>query len=696
MTAVAAAEPTWRVRTPAVPTLIFWATESLPILITPLLELTNTPLAPFKVKLPPDAATVAPVPPLTVNKPLVVVKLEAPTASKLIPPAPASKLTVAVDDPTWTTRLPAVPILISKFTALLPMLITLALELISIFPVEFIEIEVELISNNAASISTVLPVPLRVKVPPVEVTVTPAAPLRVNKPTDVVKLDAAAESKLMVPTASSITDAAEPEPTWIARAPAVPTLIDPVTASLPILITPVVELRARPPLPPTVNIPADVLIFEALEESTLNVIASRLTAVADAEPTWTVRAPALPTLIAPVTASLPILITPALELRATPPAPPTVNIPDDVLIFEALAESILNTIASRLTAVAAPEPTWRVRAPRVPTLIFWATESLPILITPALELIATPPAPPTVNTPADVLIFEALEESTLNVIASRFTAVAAAEPTWTVRAPAVPTLIAPVTVSLPILIIPALELRARPPLPPTVNIPVDVLIFEALVESRLNTRASRLTAVAVPEPTWTVRAPELPTLIAPVTVSLPILITPPLELRATPPAPPTVNTPADVFIFEALAESILNAIASRLTAVAAPEPTWTVRTPDVPTLIFWLTALEPTEIVPVLFSNDKLLEVLNCNTPSTKEVPFKPKNLTPELRSIGEIFDAITLGLFAIVFVRNSDELSTVNVLGVDALSTATTCKATEFNNETAGVAVLTKFWIKT
>ena len=105
-----------------------------------------------------------------------------------------------------------------------------------------------------------------------------------------------------------------------------------------------------------------------------------------------------------------------------------------------------------------------------------------------------------------------------------------------------------------------------------------------------------------------------------------------------------------------------------------------------------MTALEPTEIVPVLFSNDKLLEVLNCNTPSTKEVPFKPKNLTPELRSIGEIFDAITLALFAIVFVRNSDELSTVNVLGVDALSTATTCKATEFNNETAGVAVLTKF----
>ena len=105
-----------------------------------------------------------------------------------------------------------------------------------------------------------------------------------------------------------------------------------------------------------------------------------------------------------------------------------------------------------------------------------------------------------------------------------------------------------------------------------------------------------------------------------------------------------------------------------------------------------MTALEPTEIVPVLFSNDKLLEVLNCNAPSTKEVPFKAKNLTPELVVTEETFDAITLVLFAIVFVRNSDELSTVNVFGVDALSTTTTCKATEFNNETGASAVLTKF----
>mgnify|MGYP000433277721 CR=1 FL=1 len=77
-------------------------------------------------------------------------------------------------------------------------------------------------------------------------------------------------------------------------------------------------------------------------------------------------------------------------------------------------------------------------------------------------------------------------------------------------------------------------------------------------------------------------------------------------------------------------------------------------------------------MVPVLFSKDKLLALLNCKAPSTKELPFKPKNLTPELVATLVILEAITLVALAIFATVILADDSIVNVFGVVPLLTTT------------------------
>ena len=139
-------------------------------------------------------------------------------------------------------RAPAVPILMSWATELLPILITPPLELIETAPVESKLEVVELKLYVAAFNWTVCPEPLRVNWPPVEVTVTPDPPLTVNKPEEVVMLEALDESMLKV-TASRFTAVADAEPTWTVRAPCWPMLMFWATALLPMLITPELDSK---------------------------------------------------------------------------------------------------------------------------------------------------------------------------------------------------------------------------------------------------------------------------------------------------------------------------------------------------------------------------------------------------------------------------------------------------------------------
>ena len=177
-------------------------------------------------------------------------------------------------------------------------------------------------------------------------------------------------------------------------------------------------------------------------------------------------------------------------------------------------------------------------------------------------------------------------------------------------APPVPILIGWSTSSLPILIAPALEFNSN--IPPASNNKVS---SELIVISPVSVDANAIlpvpevieTAVVVlllpiliisgnpPVPIDIVLSPCVPILIGWLTLSLPILILPPLEFNETPPALPTIWPPVPDVSDKAVLLLLLP-----ITIVLAAAP--------VPTLIFWALVLLPILISPALEFNTRLLD----------------------------------------------------------------------------------------
>ena len=204
------------------------------------------------------------------------------------------------------------------------------------------------------------------------------------------------------------------------------------------------------------------------------------------------------------TASLPTLISPALELIETAPVasistvvaplndvapvpPITIDAVPSVNVM-AFTDVNVTASASKLTAVDAALPTWIVLAAAPePILIFCATASSPTLIAPPVELIETVPvasistvvAPLKVVAPVPPITIDAVPSvnviafTDVNVTSCAFnlTLVDAALPTWIVLADAPePILIFWATASLPTLIIPADEFIEMTPVVSTLKL----------------------------------------------------------------------------------------------------------------------------------------------------------------------------------------------------------------------------------
>ena len=465
-----------------VPIFIFWATASLPILIVPPLEFIwiadveskSKVVAPDSVVAPLPFIAIVAVPSVNVNAALAVVNVivepesivaapvtsisKIPASISTIEPAfasasicnatpapcadikliwPSSEFVVNVISsaasivtlsPAFKSKLPAVAVIEIASAAVPAVLVN-----------EIFSFPVELWGENIISVAAFLP----------NLSVWPSA-----------KLGAIT----ILPTVASIEIASLPVPSEDNNNDESP---PPVTES-------VKSLALLPPVV-TVIFAASVPSIDIVEPSKVN--APELISSA-------------PVVVISISAELPWIFT--------PPLPSSVNAPEDVVKLLAPAASKLivpvvsivippvpASISNAVAPVALPNAIVLWAAP-VPIFIFWATASLPILITPADELIESAPvessssvvAPDIVVAPVPPICIVAVP----SVIVIAFTDVNVIAAVASIVTPAPFKSKAPVVV---ISISAALPWIFTPPLPSSVNAPEDVVILEAAPASKL-------------------------------------------------------------------------------------------------------------------------------------------------------------------------------------------------------------------
>ena len=348
----------------------------------------------------PDVASIVIPAPLTSTAPVVVTSTSDALPATLTPSAPSN-----VNAPTLVVKLEAAPA--SNEMSFVASTST---------SVPSMSVVVASISKVVAFKSTVWPVPFNASVPPVDVTVTPAAPARVNPPALVVKFEAAPASNEMSFVASKSMSAASPS-NVVALRSTVPVVVTSTSDALPATLT--------PSAPSNVNAPTLVVKLEAAPASNeMSFVASTSTSV----PSMSVVVASISKVVAFKSTVWPVPFNasvPPVDVTVTPAAPARVNPPALVVKFEAApASNEISFVASKSMSVASTS-----RSALISTVPFNVEpdETLSVPVTVKLPVAAVPEvlrfsSPNEIDPPVSVMLPEDKDMVPFNVITPEMTA----------------------------------------------------------------------------------------------------------------------------------------------------------------------------------------------------------------------------------------------------------------------------------